>query len=400
MKVVVIGAGASGLVSAIELAKNNDVTILEKLETSAKKILVTGNGRCNYWNEDFGNKHFYSTDTSFIEKVNTEENRKMVLNFFENIGIVPMIKNGYYYPMSMQASSLRSALLKEIENKNIKIINNSCVKNIKKENDKFYIQYNNEEITSDVVVIATGSNSYYKEQNLGYNLCKNLGHNIIKVMPSLVQLIGKGNYFKEWAGARNVSKVNICIDKKIIKEEYGEVMFTDYGLSGICIFNLSGIANRALDKNNKVTININFLPTINNLYDFLEERGKKLNNRKLDEFLEGLLNYKLIKVILNRCMLDKNNNWNNLKDDDKRNLVNMLSNFEVEIISSKSFDSSQVCTGGVDTKEVNPLTMESRIVKNLYIVGEVLDVDGECGGYNLGFAFLSGMIAGRSVNND
>lgn len=399
MDIVIIGAGASGLVASI-FAKNksNNVIVLERYEKSAKKILVTGNGRCNYWNLDFDNKHFYSSNKDFIKEVNTLENQNKVLAFFESIGINPTIKNGYYYPMSKEASSIRNTLI------NVSMLNGSSiyveanVKEIKKENNKFIINYNEDEsITADKVIIATGSNSYYKEENLGYKLCEGLGHHIIKVMPSLVQLVGEGIYFKDWAGVRGNVNVGIYVDDKLEKQEDGEIMLTNYGVSGICIFNLSGIANRALNDNKKVEIKINFLPEIDNLKEFLEERSTHVYDG-LEGFLEGILNHNLIHTILNKNNLVARK-WSNLNNEEKDLLVQELSNFKLKITGSKGFSESQVCTGGVDTKEINPKTFESNVCSGLYIVGEVLDVDADCGGYNLGFAWISGMVAGESVND-
>ena len=398
MDIVVIGAGASGLVASIFAKKEtNNVLVLERYDKSAKKILVTGNGRCNYWNEDFNNIHFHSNNPSFIKEVNTFENQEKVLAFFKSIGIVPTIKNGYYYPMSKEASSIRNCLLKEVKKRKIDIANEIVVTDIRKDNNKFIINYNNGSIVCDKVIVAVGSNAYYKEESLGYKICKRLGHNIIDVVPSLVQLIGNGNYFKEWAGVRNNSNVKIYVDNEFKKEEDGELMLTDYGVSGICIFNLSGIAGRALKDNKKVEIVINFLPEINNLREFLDNRTKDLDRVFLNDFLEGLLNNKLINTILNK--IDLNNRiWEDLKEEEKELLINNLINFKLEITGTKSFGEAQVSSGGVDTREIDPNTFESKICKGLYIVGEILDVDGDCGGYNLGFAWISGMIAGESVN--
>ena len=400
MDIVVIGAGASGLVASI-FAKNdtNKVTILERFDKSAKKILVTGNGRCNYWNEDFDNIHFNSNNIEFLKEVNTLENRNKVLAFFKSIGIEPTIKNGYYYPMSKEASSVRNALLNEANKRKIEIYNNINVRDIRKENNKFIVTFDNGSVVCDKVIVATGSNSYYKEENLGYEICKRLGHNIIEVIPSLVQLVGQGNYFKDWAGIRNNAKVRLFVDNQLMKEEDGEIMLTDYGVSGICVFNLSSIANRKLKGNKKVEVKINFLPQINNLKEYLEDRNKNLSDRVLNDFLEGLISYKLINVILKKINLN-NRYWNTLNDSEKDLLIDNLVNFTVEIIGSKSFSDSQVCSGGVDTKELDPKSFESKICPGLYIVGELLDVDGDCGGYNLGFAWISGMIAGESVNYD
>lgn len=397
MDIVVIGAGASGLVASI-FAKNdsNNVVVLERYDKSAKKILVTGNGRCNYWNEDFDNRHFYSNNQDFIKEVNTLENRNKVLAFFKSIGIVPTIKNGYYYPMSKEASSIRNALLNETKKRGINIINNIDVKDIKKENNKFILYFDNRTYTCDKVIIACGSNSYYKDENLGYKLCSNLGHNIIEVLPSLVQLIGNGEFFKEWAGVRNNSKVSLYIDNNFIKEEIGEVMLTDYGISGICIFNLSGIAGRAIKENKHVDIRINFLPEIDNIKEFLEDRNNSLNDRTLNDFLEGLISNKLINTILKKINLN-NKYWSLLTEEEKELLIDNLINFKVEITGTKSFADSQVCSGGVDTKEINMSTFESKICPGLYIIGEILDIYGDCGGYNLGFAWISGIVSGESV---
>ena len=217
-------------------------------------------------------------------------------------------------------------------------------------------------------------------------------------MPSLVQLIGVGDYFKDWAGVRENVKVGVYVNNQLQKEELGEIMLTDYGVSGICIFNLSGIANRALNENKKVEVKINFLPEINNLKEFLEERSTHVDD-EIERFLEGIMNHKLIHTIVNKNRLVARK-WSNLSEEEKNNLVNDISNFKLEISGSKGFIDSQVCTGGVDTKEINPKTFESKKCDGLYIVGEILDVDGDCGGYNLGFAWLSGMIAGESVKND
>ncbi len=401
MDVIIIGAGASGLMAAINVKEGNNVIVLERYGNSAKKILVTGNGRCNYWNENFSNKYFHSSNSSFIEQVNTETNRASVLDKFEQIGIVPTIKNGYYYPMSMQASTIRNALLDEANKRNIKIYNDINVIKVNKSNDRFEVITSDKVFSCDKLIIATGSNSYYKDETSGYDICKNLGHNIVTVLPSLVQLVGEDNYFKDWDGVRKDATISIFVDNNKLKEETGEVMLTNYGLSGICIFNLSGIATRALNNNLNVEIGINFLPFLNpsNVYDYFEERSK-IFDANIDKFLESLMNYKLVYVILSKSNVDKNKKWSLLSEEEKKTLCNHIIDFRVKIISSKSFSDSQVSSGGVDTKEIDPLTMESKLIKGLYIVGELLDVDGDCGGYNLGFAWLSGMIAGRSVDND
>ena len=390
-KIVIVGAGFAGLVCAIESKKdNNEVIILEKRDTVGKKILVTGNGRCNYFNDAQKDDYYHSDNLDFIKGIKDEAN--IVKEFYSNLGIVPYIKDGYYYPFSKDAKSIRNALIRRCEELNIEIITNYRVDNIIKNNDKFII---NNDIECDKVVIATGSKAYYKddEQSIGYDIAKKFGHNIIPTLPSLVQMNGVGNYFKEWAGVRSEAVVSLYVDDSLVKEEKGEVMLTDYGLSGICIFNLSSYATRSLHDNKKVRVDINFLPWLK------DDLNKYLSNRnnRLEDVLNGMLNSKLVNLIIKKSNINKDDIFNNLKDSDKEVLVNNLIDFKVDITSVNGFDKAQVSTGGIDTREIEKDTMESKLVKNLYFVGEVVDVDGDCGGYNITFATLSGIKAGKSL---
>lgn len=392
--VVVIGAGASGLTAAIYASSKNNVVVLERYDKSAKKILVTGNGRCNYWNSDMNLSHYYSNNLSFLDNYINEED---VLDYFDDLGIIPFIKNGYYYPYSMQANSVREALVSECINRNIKIINNYEVVDIKKIDNRFII---NNDISCDKLIVATGSNAYYKEENKGYSIAKSFGHNIIKVLPSLVQLIGNGDYFKEWGGVRSNVTVSVLVDNRKVKNENGEIMLTDYGVSGICVFNLSHIAVESLDLNKNVKVSINFLPNIDDVKTFFYERRNKFLNRNIEGFFNGLFNKKLINVFIRKSGLSSDKKCSTLTDFEINTLIDLICNFEVDIVGYRSFDSSQVCMGGVDTSEIDSTTMESKIMKNLYFVGEIVDVDGDCGGYNLAFAWQSGIKAGRSVCDD
>lgn len=398
-EIVVIGGGASGLISAIcSKNENNNVTILERYEKCGRKILVSGNGRCNYWNSNQDIGHYHSSNFDFIKNVITNENKNATLMFLESLGIEPFIKNGYYYPYSMQSVTIYNILIREIRRKKINIKYLRDVKSIEKEGDKFKIIFNDSFLTADKVIMATGSRAYYNEENNGYMICKKLGHNIIETNPSLVQLVSDDKYFKDVKGIRVNVLVKILINDKVIKEEEGELLFTDYGLSGICIFNLSRIASLNLKQGNKVEISINF---IHNFVDnYLEERGNKIRHDNLIELLDGILNEKLIKVIVEKANVDINKKYDNLNLDEQKRLLKNLIDFRVNINNTKTFKEAQTSIGGVDTFEINPDTMESKLVKNLYFVGEMMDVDGDCGGYNLSFSWISGMIAGRSVRND
>ena len=400
-KVVIIGGGASGLISSI-FAKNkdNEVIILERNSICGKKILATGNGRCNYWNEDQNLRHYNSTSKNLLEKIITLDNQKQIMTLFNRIGIVPKIKNGYYYPTSNQAISIRNALVTEATKLGVKIYQDALVDKVMHSNNKYIVEFNNKKIIADSLIIATGSKASPKtgSTGIGYTLAKSLGHTIIEPLPALVQLVGQGKYFTSWDGIRSDVNVSLYAANKFIKEETGEIQLTNYGVSGICIFNLSRFASAYLKENKKVEVVINFLPWLKeDAITYFDKRTSLMPSRTIFELLEGLLNNKLLNTFLSILKLDESRKWTNMSKQEKINLINILTNFHLPIIDTKSFDNAQVCSGGVDLSEINPNTMESLINKNLYIVGELLDVDGDCGGYNLSFAWISGMLAGKSI---
>lgn len=398
--IVIIGGGASGLVAAISAkTSSTNVILLERNAFCGKKILATGNGRCNYWNSDQDLNHYNSTNHELLQDIITKSNQEEILNFFSRIGIIPKIKNGYYYPYSNQALSIRDALITEASQVGVKIHTSSYVENIRKENSKYIISVNNESIIADAVIIATGSKASPKtgSDGNGYNLAKKLGHTVIEPLPALVQLVGNEKYFKDWNGIRCEAKISLFSNNQLVKENLGELQLTDYGISGICTFNLSRFVSRNIKEHQLLYVAINFLPFIeNDALDWLAKRNEIVKNRTIFELLEGLLNPKLIKVILKICNLTGEEKWDSLKGSEKNLLIEKLTNLKVKIIGTKSFDQAQTCSGGIPLSEINTKTMESTINKNLYFVGELLDVDGDCGGYNLGFAWISGLIAGKS----
>ena len=401
-EIVVIGGGASGLVSAIITArKGKKVTIWEKNNICGKKILVTGNGRCNYFNEDQSIKHYRSNDKELLKEIITKKNQEKVLQFFKDIGIEPKIKNGYYYPFSNQAVSIQNALLTEIKNLDIEIRNEVEVRKIKKQNDKFIIMTDKESIEANKIIISTGSKSAPKtgSNGSGYKICQELGHTIIEPLPALVQLKGKEKYFKEWNGIRADVAISLYEDNKEIAKEIGEIQLTDYGISGICVMNLSGRVARGLYTGKDEYVKINFLTNLNintvqECISFIDKRNKVMKNRTISELLEGIINYKLLNVLL-KNLRDKQ--WNEVSAKDKEKIAESLVELKVNIIGTNSFDKSQVCSGGIPLKEIDVNTMESKLVNGLYIIGELLDCDGDCGGYNLTWAWITGIIAGEEI---
>lgn len=398
-EVVIVGGGASGLTAAITAARNGkDVTIIEKNNKCGKKILITGNGRCNFWNTDEDLSHFHSSNSNLLKQFITDERKNSILKFFDSLGLAYKTKNGYYYPFSNQAFTIENALLSECKKLNIKIINDITVEKIIKE-DCFIINPNKENIKAKNIIIATGSKAAPKtgSDGLGYELAKSLGHNIITPLPSLVQLKADEPYFKNWSGIRTDVKVNLLINHKYIKSETGEIQLTNYGLSGICIFNLSGEAAKALNQNKNVIISINFIPFASNPKTFLQTLNKNSYHKTISELLEGILHYKLIDIILKKAHLKRDLLLNTLTDNELNNLIKTLTDFQIKILDTHTLDHAQVCSGGIPLTEINSKTLESLKVKNLYFTGEIIDIDGDCGGYNLGWAWMSGIIAGKNV---
>lgn len=407
-EVVVIGGGASGLVAAIFAAKKGKkVTILERNGQCGKKILMTGNGRCNYFNDDQRLECYDTNNTNILKQIITKFNQDSILSFFESIGIFPRIKNHYYYPYSNQAVSVKEALLLEARLLHVCIKTDTVVKEVVKEKNRFIINPHHEHIKAKYIVLATGSKAAPKtgSDGIGYNIASFFGHQIRPVLPSLVPLVGTGSYLKLWAGIRVSSCITLYIDGKKSREEEGEIQLTEYGISGICTFNISGQASLALKQNKKVEVCIDFLPCIKGLDEnawiqWLTKRNELVSGRNLEQLLEGMLPYKLVFVLLKLCNIPSTKEWSALSLSSKKNLAQTLKQFTFHVTDTQSFDKAQVCIGGIPLTEINPSTMESCLCENLYIVGELLDVTGICGGYNLSFAWISGMIAGKHIGEE
>ena len=406
--IIIIGGGASGLVSAIYAAKAGaKVCLLEKNNTCGKKILITGNGRCNYWNSDQSITHYHTRNKEILEKILQKNYSKEVLSFFDSIGIIPKIKEGYFYPNSNQAISIQTALLKEAQINNVEIKTNTEVISIEKENHIFKLITNNGIFKSKKIILATGSKAAPKTgaTGSGYDIAKSLGHSIITPLPALVQLKADAHYLKEWHGIRTDVKISLFENNKYIDSKVGEIQLTDYGISGICTLCLSGRAALSLSKKQKTEVKINFLHQLNindrdTFLNFMNARNKTVKNRNIADLLDGILNYKLVNLILKHSKIKREDNWNDLSNDKKYLLGDNLTNFTLNIIGTNSFDQAQVTTGGIPLTEINPNTLESNKTKGLYLTGELLDVDGDCGGYNLGFAWISGIIVGSNIRGE
>lgn len=398
MKIIVIGAGASGLLTAIKLS-NNEVTILEKNSVSGKKLLITGNGRCNYFNDKHSILNYHSSSdnlNNFIKKSDFNN----IKAFFDTIGIEPEIKEGYYYPKSKEAISFRNILELEANLRGVNIIYNTNVIDIKKDSEIFTIYTSGGiKYEADYVIVATGGCSYENTGSDGkcLEIIKKLGHKIIKPLPGLVQLESDGK-IKNASGVRTKVELTLYEDNIKIKNEIGELQITDYGISGICVMQLSSIVSKGLDSGKKEVIGINFLPEVSDVFYWLTKRSEKLDNRNISQLLEGIINYKLIKLILRKSKIEENEYLTDLTEERIKKLCDNITNYQVNITKPKGFSSAQITVGGISLQDVTS-NFESKIINNLFFTGEILDVNGDCGGYNLMFAWLSALRVGEYIND-
>ena len=377
MKVVIIGGGASGITSAITARrKGYDVVVLEKNSSLLKKLKITGNGHCNYYNEDQDLCHYHSDNSELISMMINSVNLENVSLFFDSIGIIPRIKNGYYYPFSNQAISVCSSLILEAQKLGVVLDTDVEVQEVKKSN-RFQIITTNGVYEADKVIVSTGGMSYQKmgSDGFGYRELKRLGHNINLLLPGLTPLI-IANPKKEWKGIRTDVSISLLENNKLVRKESGEIQLTEDGISGICTMQLSSYISKGLYLGKDERIKINFLPFIDEdkFFVFMDNRSRKMKNRTVMELLEGVLNYKLISVILKK---EQNLIWDECNNKEREFIKKNLLSYMVEVVDTKSFNYSQVTLGGVSLLEVNLETMESKKVKDLYITGELLDITGE-----------------------
>ncbi len=400
MKVIVIGGGASGIIAAIKASEVSDVTIIEGNSKIGKKILVTGNGRSNFWNESISERNYNEESHEFLKDILPIKNE--VYNFLTNsLGITPTNKNGYLYPRSKTASSITTVLEKRIKRNNIEVIYDLKVTKITTENNNIKIELSdNTTMTCDKLIIATGGKAASKtgSDGSGYNLLKALDIEITPVLPALVPLIINDKTRLDWSGVRTDAKLSVYENNKIIKEELGELQLTNTGISGIVTFNISGLITSLLETKKQFEVYIDFLPEIEDISTFLEEKNKNANPESIEELLETMINYKLLNSLLSNCHINKNQKWTELSQEDKKELISTLKKYKINISRTEDFEKDQVTRGGVCLNEITS-NFSLKKYPNIKVIGEILNVDGICGGYNLAFAFMSGYIAGSSIND-
>ncbi|MBK5241172.1 NAD(P)/FAD-dependent oxidoreductase [Clostridium sp.] len=403
---IIIGGGAAGLTSAL-IAKDYgiDVAIIEGTDRIGKKILTTGNGRCNISNANINSDRYHSENLYFQNNILDSFTIKDTIDFFACLGLpLVTLDGGKMFPMSLQASSVLDILRFALEEKHIPVYINTKAKKIVKKKNEFIISSTDDATYKcEKLIIATGGKSAPKtgSDGSGYTLAKQLGHSIISPAPALVQLKLNYNRLKALSGVKFDGYAEIFINDKCVQKEFGEILFTDYGISGPPILQLSRIASLAIIENKKVSLIIDMLPTTPHkaLNDFLSNHWSIFEDRSVYDSFIGIINKKVIPIILKEARVeDIHKPCSNLNIKEKKAIYELLKKWKFEISGTNSFANAQVTAGGINTKEINADTLESNIVSNLFFAGEVLDVDGDCGGYNLQWAWSSGAIAGKSAS--
>ena len=399
-EIAVIGGGASGLMAAVTAKKSGkEVIILERKDRILKKVLITGNGRCNITNVNANISNYFGKNISSVENILNRFTPQDTMDFFNELGIICNEENrGKVYPLSGQASSVVDALRFEAERLGIKIETEFYVRKIEKDGFKFRIySEDRKKIEAGRVILAAGGQSYPElgSNGSGFELAKELGHSVTKLSPSIVQLKTEKHQVKGLQGIKTDVAVTAYGDNKKICTYNGELLFTDYGISGNVVFNISFVM--PLYKN--VEFEIDFMEKFdyNELYEILKERKRILSHLTMENYFNGMINKKLGQFLSKVSGIEKlSKPVKDLNDSDIRKLCTVLKKYRVKILETTGFKNAQVTAGGVSLDEVNAETLESKIVKGLYFSGEVLDVYGECGGFNLQWAWASGYIAGEN----
>jgi len=400
-EIAVIGGGASGLIAAITARKaGKKVTILERKERILKKVLVTGNGRCNLTNARASISNYFGKNILLIENILNNFTPQNVMDFFYELGVIcNEEERGKVYPLSGQASSVVDALRFEAEKLGIKIETEFYVRKIEKDGFKFKIfSEDKRKIEANRVILSTGGQSYPElgSNGSGFQLAKDFGHSITKLSPAIVQLKTEKYQVKGLQGIKADTSVTAYGDNKKICTYNGELLFTDYGISGNVVFNISFVM--PLYKN--VEFEIDFMKKFdyNELYELLRKRKKIMAHLTMENYFNGMINKKLGQFLSKMSGIEKlSKPVKNLNDNEIRKLCTSLKKYRINILETTGFKNAQVTAGGISLDEVNTDTLESKIIKGLYFSGEVLDVYGECGGFNLQWAWASGYIAGKNA---
>ncbi len=396
---VIIGGGASGLMCAISAKRKNpalNIGIIEKNDRVGKKLLSTGNGRCNLTNSNVGVNRYVGNADKLLSAVIKKYNTQKLIEYFKSLGLQTVKDSeGRYYPLSRQASTVLDVLRFNCDELGVKIYCGETIRSVKKQKG-FVIKTEQNEFEADKLVVAAGSKAAPKLGGNGSasDILKNLGHSFTPFAPAICPVKVRSDVLKSLKGLRANACVTLYKGSKSLRTEIGEVQFNEDNLSGICVFNLS------LFTSNDNTIAVDLTPDISNteLYNILNKNKELFSKQTADNIFTGILQKRLSQAVLKSAGIkDFSRACSALSDIELKAAAQSAKRLVFKVTGNEGFDRAQACRGGVVGEEIDPETMQSKITKNLYICGEAIDVCGECGGYNLHFAFAGGIIAGEHL---
>ncbi len=399
--VIIIGGGAAGLLSAVYLKKQNpqlNIRILEALPRVAKKLLLTGNGRCNISNKNIELSRYHGENVGFAEYALNKYDLKFTQNFFESIGVDFVFEGDKAFPASLQAGSVVDCLRFAAEESGVLIHTDTKVTNIQILKNQYRVWSDKLSFVCDTVITAAGLYSGgYKCGSDGsmFELLKKSGFKTVKTTPAIVQIKTENDITKQLKGIKLDANVSLKCGGKTLRQEFGEVLFCDYGLSGPAVMQLS----REVPRNNDMCLSLDIMPEISaeELSLKLQKRAKNLKNRALEEFFTGFTNKRVGQVVLKQCGCKLTDTAEGLDNEKIRLIAKTLKDFTFKVLDTTGFVNSQVTAGGISTDEFCEKTMESKNYKNFYAVGEILDIDGDCGGFNLQWAWSSAFCAADDI---
>ncbi len=405
-KIVIIGAGASGLMAAAESAKKgNDVTVIEKMQRPARKILISGKGRCNVTNACFDMEELISnvpTNPRFLYSAFSNFMPYDTIAFLEEMGVETKIERGNrVFPVSDKAVDIVDALVRNAKNCGVKIITGTA-KAFEFENNlvKAVVLEDKSRIECDAAAVCTGGESYPATGSTGdgYTLARSAGHTIIRIRPSLVPLVCSNNFIPKLQGLslKNIS-VKLQKDNKTIYTDFGEMLFTHFGISGPVVLSASSHIRDIKDGKYKIILDLKPALDESMLDKRIQRDFLEYNNKDFINSLSALLPKKLIPVIVSLSGIEPSRKVNEINRQERKNLGRLIKNLELYISDLYDIEAAIVTGGGIDVKEINPKTMQSRLVENLYFAGEVIDVDAYTGGFNLQIAFSTGVLCGQNM---
>lgn len=403
MKIGIIGCGAAGMTAAIAAAKEGaQVTVFEQRERVGKKILSTGNGKCNLSNLEFGTDYYYCSDEDKLHKMFRVFSPWDTVTFFEDAGLMVREKNGYLYPYCEQASAVLDVLRMQMDKAGVCVVSEAEVHSAgyREKDACFCVKAAGKEYCFDKLILACGSPASLKsgEGRSGYELAKGFGHKINSLVPGLCGLRSDESFVKALAGVRAQAKIELLSDDKILAQETGEVQFTDYGVSGIPVFQVSRLASYACQKGENVRVRIDFFPEQDAAaYEFMGKlRFETQKEKTLENYMIGVLNKKINMVLIKEAGCKPSMTAEEAGFGKVSEIMKLCRNLTMHITEPGQIENAQICAGGVDFAQIST-EMESMLIKGLYFAGEMVDVDGKCGGYNLQWAWTSGYIAGKNA---